>query len=190
MIKYDSYEKDSPVIVSEYNDYLVAELNESYFKKYAEGFSELTFGDILQILRKDLNANSENLANASGVSRPYISQIENNYKLPSNKLINKIAIGLTEILINHLNDKEVKSENNNFGKEIETQYKRLLIEAKNKAKSSKLLGDNSKIKLTEQEIKLLNDFRSMSNEDRKLVVTLADRLRPSKISEVLNDMFA
>lgn len=61
------------------------------------------FGDQLATARKQKNFTSESLAQSCGVSRSYITLIENGQRLPGPKTIPKIAqaLGLeTHIIVN------------------------------------------------------------------------------------------
>lgn len=72
------------------------------------------FGEYLKQFREENNLSTNELHKITGVSQPYISQLENGGKKPSRKIIHKIAIGLTD---------DIESEP--FG----TVYKRLLEKA-------------------------------------------------------------
>lgn len=64
----------------------------------------MTLGKTLKKHREDAKLSMEQIANASGISQPYISQIENNKKRPSISAIFKILKAMTDrIAINDLN---------------------------------------------------------------------------------------
>ena len=54
----------------------------------------MQFGELLQNKRKRLRISAQELADRSGVSRSYITLIENNQRLPSRNVIPKIANAL------------------------------------------------------------------------------------------------
>ena len=56
--------------------------------------SELSFGDVLKKYRKDQNLTALELAERANISQSYISQIENNLKIPSEVILEKLAYGL------------------------------------------------------------------------------------------------
>lgn len=63
----------------------------------------MRFGDRLRIERKKRDLSAEGMANLCGVARSYITLIENGKRLPSKKVIPKIALALnlkTNIIIN------------------------------------------------------------------------------------------
>lgn len=63
----------------------------------------MLFGEQLFLERKKYNLSAEALAEACGISRSYITLIENGKRLPSKKIIPKIANALnikTNIVIN------------------------------------------------------------------------------------------
>ncbi len=63
----------------------------------------MLFGEQLRTERKKNNLSAEALAKACGVSRSYITLIENGKRLPGRKVIPKIALALnlkTTIIIN------------------------------------------------------------------------------------------
>ncbi|MGN4127239.1 helix-turn-helix domain-containing protein [Lysinibacillus sphaericus] len=57
--------------------------------------SENSFGDFLREYRKGNDLSTNDLHKITGVSQPYLSQLENGKK-PSKKMIHKIASGLTK----------------------------------------------------------------------------------------------
>lgn len=57
------------------------------------------FGELLQNKRRRLHISAQELADRSGVSRSYITLIENNKRLPSKSVIPKIASAL-EVKVN------------------------------------------------------------------------------------------
>ncbi|MEP7103572.1 MAG: helix-turn-helix transcriptional regulator [Candidatus Dojkabacteria bacterium] len=75
----------------------------------------MLFGKRLYDERKKNNLSTEALAKKCGVSRSYITLIENNKRLPGKKQIPKIAVALklrTNIIINwYLEDIREKLEN-------------------------------------------------------------------------------
>ena len=77
----------------------------------------MLFGDRLSFERKINKLSAEKLAKSCGVSRSYITLIENNKRLPSKKLIPIIASALnkkTNIIINwYLEDIREKLEGDN-----------------------------------------------------------------------------
>ncbi len=54
------------------------------------------FGSLLREIRQTAGMTTPVLAEKSGISQSYISQLENNVRLPSDKIIKKIAYALTE----------------------------------------------------------------------------------------------
>jgi XRE family transcriptional regulator, fatty acid utilization regulator len=63
----------------------------------------MLFGERLYLERKKQNLSAEELANACGISRSYITLIENRKRLPGKKIIPQIAKALnvkTNIVIN------------------------------------------------------------------------------------------
>lgn len=61
------------------------------------------FGDRLRAERKNSNLTAAALAKNCGISRSFITLIENNLRLPSSKILPKIAIALdikTDIVLN------------------------------------------------------------------------------------------
>lgn len=54
------------------------------------------FGTFLKKIRTAADMTTSDLANKSGVSQSYISQLENNVRLPSDKVMEKLAFGLVE----------------------------------------------------------------------------------------------
>lgn len=66
--------------------------------KYEEKMSleAETFGTLLKEIRQASSMTSSSLAEKSSISQSYISQLENNVRLPSDKIIKKIAYALIE----------------------------------------------------------------------------------------------
>ena len=63
----------------------------------------MLFGEKLRRERKKNNLSAEELANACGVARSYITLIENGKRTPGKKIIPKIALALnikTNIIVN------------------------------------------------------------------------------------------
>jgi transcriptional regulator with XRE-family HTH domain len=63
----------------------------------------MSFGEHLHIQRKKKNLSAQAVADACGVARSYITLIENGKRLPSKKVIPKLALALnikTNIIIN------------------------------------------------------------------------------------------
>jgi transcriptional regulator with XRE-family HTH domain len=56
--------------------------------------TKLSFGENLRITRKEKKLTVQAVADACGVSRSYITLIENNKRLPGKKIISKIAAAL------------------------------------------------------------------------------------------------
>ncbi|EGC69764.1 DNA-binding helix-turn-helix protein [Enterococcus casseliflavus ATCC 12755] len=54
------------------------------------------FGTLLKTVRTSADMTSSELAEKSQISQSYISQLENNIRLPSDKVIKKLAYGLVE----------------------------------------------------------------------------------------------
>ncbi len=54
----------------------------------------MKFGDRLKAKRNKLNITSQNLADLCGISRSYITLIENNKRLPGKSVIPKLAKAL------------------------------------------------------------------------------------------------
>lgn len=72
-------------------------------------------GEFIKQKRTEKNISSRELARRSGVSQPYISQLENNKVInPTNDILRKLAIGLG-ISYNDLLKKTYLLSNNNFG---------------------------------------------------------------------------
>jgi transcriptional regulator with XRE-family HTH domain len=74
----------------------------------------MLFGEYLLLKRKELNLSTYKLAEKCGVSRSYITLMENGRRLPGKKVITKIAKALkveTNIVINwYLEDVRQKLE--------------------------------------------------------------------------------
>jgi len=51
----------------------------------------MPLGEVIQSLRKEAGISQVNLADASGLSRIYISEVERNLKYPSEKALSKIG---------------------------------------------------------------------------------------------------
>lgn len=63
----------------------------------------MLFGERLYIQRKKYHLSAEALAKACGISRSYITLIENGKRLPGRKIIPKLALALhvkTNIIVN------------------------------------------------------------------------------------------
>ncbi|HCT8931292.1 hypothetical protein IGL01_002336 [Enterococcus sp. DIV0340] len=54
------------------------------------------FGELLKEIRLTADLTSSELAQKSSISQSYISQLENNARLPSDKVIKKLAYGIIE----------------------------------------------------------------------------------------------
>lgn len=65
---------------------------------YEEAFEEnaKNFGKLLKEIRLSADMTTSELAEKSKISQSYISQLENNVRLPSDKIIIKLAYGLVE----------------------------------------------------------------------------------------------
>lgn len=189
MIDIDGLEKDYPLDF--YSIYPgegeeKADIDEDYFNRYVAKIDYLNFGGLLKALRNDINITSEELSDVSQVSRPYISQIENNYRLPSSKAIKKLATGLSKLLINDLNMRGVDAWEDDFGRKLIYFYERLLLSAKTESENlnsidEKIVTDG--VNITGQESKLLNAFRSIDNEAQKVVMNLVEYLAKDESNE-------
>ena len=65
--------------------------------------NEMTIGEQLRVERKKYSLSAQALADACGVTRSYITLIENGKRLPGKKILPKIAIALhleTDTIIN------------------------------------------------------------------------------------------
>ena len=58
-------------------------------------FEDNAFGEYLKQFREENNLSTNELHKITGVSQPYISQLENGGKKPSRKIIHRIASGLS-----------------------------------------------------------------------------------------------
>ncbi|MCI5775706.1 MAG: helix-turn-helix domain-containing protein [Aerococcus sp.] len=188
MIDIDGLEKDYPLEFSSVYEgsEQLADIDQDYFNRYISKVSYLNFGGILKALRNDINITSEELSDISQLSRPYISQIENNYRLPSNKAIKKLATGLAKLLINDLNMRGLDAWDVDFGRQLVYFYERLLLSAKTESErlnsiDKKIITDG--VNITGQESKLLNAFRSIDNEAQKVVMNLVDYLVKDETDE-------
>lgn len=83
------------------------------------GFN-IPFKDALATIRHNLGMTMQELANSSGVSQSYISQLETGVRTPSDKTIKKLAYALSHILVE---DKKLGNEENvsNFNNEDEAK---------------------------------------------------------------------
>jgi transcriptional regulator with XRE-family HTH domain len=87
----------------------------------------MTLGKTLKKHREDAKLSMEQIANASGISQPYISQIENNKKRPSVAAIFKILKAMTDRIGVHELDQIVNIENGSAS-EDENFYRQTYFE--------------------------------------------------------------
>jgi transcriptional regulator with XRE-family HTH domain len=117
-------------------------------------------GNVIKERRKELGITQEKLAIKMGVKQEYISALENGKKKnPSSKTIGKIAhaLGLfqEDLLISLINDDELHETNHR----------------------EKINYTNEKvIKLNEEEINLINNFRNLSPTLKGIVLTIINSL--------------
>lgn len=163
-------------------------LSKEYFTNCRERFFGVRFGTLLKSLRDDSDIVTGALSLESGVSQSYISQLENNVRLPSDKIINKLSKGFSELAIKNSNLEEFYfsmdvSEvivDSDLNEKLTEEYKLLLEFGKEQSKKLDLIDDEKEdypaVKVTEQEVRLLNAFRMMENEPRDLFITLSKYL--------------
>lgn len=158
---------------------------------YEYQFVALPFGEALKRMRFSTEMTMDSLATISGVSQSYISQIENGVRLPSDKVIKKIALAFAKKVIEQeiysspfhelSEDSFVYSEEEKSNKiSIKIEEEALEVE---KILQKVKMNDKSNIKeiqnsdLTKEELKILTIYRNLSNEKKKSFLSMLDLLK-------------
>lgn len=161
-------------------------------KYYERKFLKLPFGEALKKLRFETEMTMDSLSESSGVSQSYISQLENGVRLPSDKVIDKIASAFARKIINiYLNDQysDLSGEIALFYSSEKEVENKLLIETEEEAyKIAKILtqikeNDKTNVKelhnsdLSKEELKILTVYRNLSSEKKKSFLSMLDLLK-------------
>ncbi|MGI8170391.1 helix-turn-helix domain-containing protein [Enterococcus lactis] len=131
------------------------------------------FGSLLREIRQTAGMTTPVLAEKSGISQSYISQLENNVRLPSDKIIKRIAYALTE-----RNNKNSNVEKFYFSSvQNEKKCEKLVIELTRardfmKVKDIPSLvanveNEHTKIFIDESSAKFLDLFNQIDKQDRQ-----------------------
>lgn len=146
-----------------------------------------SFGSLLKALRKSEHLTSSELAQRSGISQSYISQLENNVRLPSDKIIDKLVYALMGYQLSDLTDAAIEieyypldsDEDKKLYRELVQNLKEVRDYMKIKDIPSLLSQDDLSSSLSLDERELLRNFSLLTNEGK-------DRLL-SYLNFLLND---
>lgn len=156
-------------------------LDEDYFSQ--EDFKNISFGNLIKLIRYDLNLSASDLAKEAHVSQAYISQIENGSKIPSNKVISKLSHAFTDYVFHqdlalNFESIDLSYEPQHINMIISASmsrctflYETLLIETKeaNEFITNSKLGDD--IGLENDEKELVNLYRSFNQDKKKQAIS-------------------
>lgn len=130
------------------------------------------FGDLLKRVRLSREMTSSELSDKAGISQSYISQLENNVRLPSDNIIKKISYGLIE-----KNNPKADFELFNFGNDEEKQgYDNLVshfIEARNYMRIKDIPtmiepdSTDGLLQISEREKRFLELFNEMPKKEQE-----------------------
>lgn len=97
----------------------IKKIDGPYFDDLKTELEIYTFGELVAKLRNDLGLTAGELAKKSYISRPYISQIENDHRIPQNKAIEALADGLASSIVD--------DKNSDIYKKLFKSYRNLLV---------------------------------------------------------------
>ena len=154
----------------------------------SEEWLDEPFGDALRQLRRNEEMTMTQLSKKSGISQSYISQLENNVRLPSTKVITSISSALARGVTTgplgeddfdrYINDFEVESRAQDF-ESLFTKIK-LANESKNlKNEYYQQLNESGELEtvtLSEQEIQLLKKSSTLNSNQYTFLLEFIDFL--------------
>ncbi|WP_321383366.1 helix-turn-helix domain-containing protein [uncultured Enterococcus sp.] len=146
-----------------------------------------SFGSLLKAIRLEKDLTTSELSQKSSISQSYISQLENNVRLPSDKIIEKLAYGLIGKDFSELTEAAKQMEHFPLSSEEERRLFRETVQYLKEARDymkikdipSILSQDDLSSPLTLDERELLRNFSLLTNEGK-------DRLL-SYLNFLLND---
>ena len=130
---------------------------------------EITFGEVLKKYRENNSLTTSELAKRSSVSQSYISQLENDLKIPSNTLIEKLAYGLINYNLNPVGDSLNYRFDDEAQKDMFEFYKEKLLASRDLIRIKDIHINIDEIDEQEEEA-FISLYKSLSDEDKKQVI--------------------
>jgi len=155
---------------------------------------ELSFGQALRELRRFETMTMSELAKKSNVSQSYISQLENNVRLPSEKVIEDLSLALAKGKAIKNDDPFPQEDDKPFYDtytdefQVETRQqdiadllRKVKIANESKAKRDEYLtvisnGDGENVTLSSYEINFLDKINKLDEKGKKFVLDFIDFL--------------
>ncbi|EMF0057847.1 MAG: helix-turn-helix transcriptional regulator [Enterococcus hirae] len=153
----------------------------------SEEWLNLSFGKALRELRRFEAMTMNELAEKSKVSQSYISQLENDVRLPSEKVISDLSAALARGA-SHENDDPFPTQNtplfiDSYTSEFEIEtrqqdffdlLKKIKLVNESKIKREEYLtsieADKKNVSLSSDDLELLKQINHLSNNERKFVL--------------------
>lgn len=153
----------------------------------------LKFGEALRSIRQNLGLTMEELSKSSGVSQSYISQLENDTRLPSEATVRKLAYSLSHIPAGEVDehdpaameaiDGNTEDEAEMFESQVFNSLWRIRLQNYRQTINSTLKNEGLDTDsfyanyLKKENIKsLATGFENLSEEDQKQVLNFIDFL--------------
>lgn len=143
-----------------------------------EDYEFENFGSLLRTIRIEQEFTSSELAEKSSISQSYISQLENNVRLPSDSVIEKLAYALIGKDFSRLTDSEKESGTFYFSAESETKkFKEIvqyLKDARDYMKIKDIPGfrfDDGETSLSSDQRELLEGFSKLSSQSKQQLIS-------------------